>query len=140
MENIETSDCAPPTKENFGIFINGIKYNYDIAKSEEKKNSLIIKLYEPDFKSKYNFIYEATYEKIIKDIKFFSMYENIDDIIDSLKEIFSKRNIDVQENNGIYYLQLKIIGVKKNILIQLTKKKSKYLKNQKVNYKKKYII
>ena len=136
MENIEESEYAPPTQENIGIFINGIKYNYSIVKSEEKKDSLIIKLYEPNFKSKYYFSYEASYDKIIKDINFFSIFQNIDEIIDSLNEFFSKRNIDVKENNGIYYLQLKIIGVKKNSLIQLTKKEIEVTKEPKNEFEK----
>ena len=44
------------------------------------------------------------------------MYENIDEIIDSLDEIFSKGNIEVHEKDGIYELELKLIGIKKNVI------------------------
>ena len=117
--------------EFLGIIINGIKYNYYIGKSEEIKDSLIIKLYDPNYISKYYFSYEANYEKIIKDIKFFSIYENIDDIIVSLKDIFSKRNIEFQEKDGTYFLELKIIGVTIKSLIQLSKNKIKITNEQK---------
>ena len=103
--------------EYTGIIINEIKYNYYIGKSEEIKDSLIIKLYDPNNISKYFYSYEANYDKLIKDIKFFSIYENIDDIIVSLKEIFAKRNIEIQEKDGIYYLELKIIDVTIKCLI-----------------------
>ena len=49
------------------------------------------------------------------------MYENLDEIIDSLKEIFYKGNVEIQEKDGEYNLELKIIGVKKKCFIQLTK-------------------
>ena len=124
MEEIEIGESAPAltTPEFIGIYINGIKYNYSLTKKEEKeKDSLIIKLFDPTGESKYYFSYESPYEKVIKDIKFLSIYESIDEIIDSLEEIFSKGNIEIHEKDGIYNLELKLIGIKKKCLIELTK-------------------
>ena len=59
------------------------------------------------------------------------MYENIDEIIDSLEEIFSKGNIQVHEKDGSYNLELKITGVKKKCFIQLTKNEIEKLKEPK---------
>jgi len=124
MEEIEIGESAPAltTPEFIGIYINGIKYNYSLTKKEEKeKDSLIIKLFDPTGESKYYFSYESPYEKVIKDIKFLSIYESIDEIIDSLEEIFSKGNIEIHEKDGIYNLELKLIGIKKKCFIQLTR-------------------
>ena len=118
MEEIEIGESSP-TLNNSGyneIYINGIKCKYSIIKSEKEKDSLIIKLFDPANQSKSYYSYESSYEHIIKDIKFLSMYENIDEIIESLQEIFSKGNIEVHEKDGIYSLELKLIGVKKNVL------------------------
>ena len=123
MEEVEIGESAPAltTPEFKGVYINGIKYNYSLTKAEKEKDSLIIKLFDPTEESKYYFSYESSYEKIIKDIKFLSIYESIDEIIDSLEEIFSKGNIEVHEKDGIYNLELKLIGIKKKCLIELTK-------------------
>ena len=96
MAEIEIGENAPAVQspEDIGILINDIKYKY----------SIIIKLYEPTNNSNHYFSYEATYEKIIKDIKFVSMYENLDEIIDSLKEIFYKGNVEIQEKDDEYNL------------------------------------
>ena len=123
MAEIEIGENAPTVQspEDIGILINEIKYKYSITQSEKEKDLLIIKLYDPTNNSNYYFSYEATYEKIRKDIKFVSMYENLDEIIDSLKEIFYKGNVEIQEKDGEYNLELKIIGVKKKCFIQLIK-------------------
>ena len=127
MEHVDLGESEPIK----GIFINGIKYQYSLTKSEEEKDSLMIKLYDPTNKSQFYFSYISSYEKIIKDIKFFSIYENIDEIIDSLEEIFSKGNIEVHERDGSYNLELKLIGVKKKCFIQLTKNEIEKLKEPK---------
>ena len=120
MEEIEIGmdESAPTltTQDHKGIFINGIKYKYSITKSDKEKESLSIKLLDPTNQSIYYYSYESSYENIIKDIKFLAMYENIDEIIDSLDEIFSKGNIEVHEKDSIYELELKLIGIKKNVI------------------------
>ena len=55
-------------------------------------NSLVIKLLDPNKKSKKFFIYEASFQQLLKDIKFLTACENLDEAIESLEEIFSKGN------------------------------------------------
>ena len=83
MEGIEIGESAPSlnTSDYNGIYINGIKCKYSITKSEKEKDSLIIKLFDPTNQSNSYYSYESSYEHIIKDIKFLSMYENIDEIL-----------------------------------------------------------
>ena len=125
MEQFEIGETDPiPTISDYkGISINKIKYKYSITKSEKEKEnpSLLIKLFDPNNKSKFYFTYEATYEKVIKDIKFLPECENLDEIIDSLTEIFFKGNIQAQEQNGEFYLE--VIVIKKKYSIHLTKHK-----------------
>ena len=73
MAEIEIGENAPAVQspEDIGILINDIKYKYSITKSKKEKDLLIIKLYDPTNNSNYYFSYEETYEKIIKNIKFF---------------------------------------------------------------------
>ena len=56
-----------------------------------------------------------------------------------LKEIFAKRNIEIQEKDGIYYLELKIIGVTIKCLIQLNKNKIEITNEQKSELEKEII-
>ena len=110
-----------PTQEKSGIIINDIKYSYSITKSEKEKESLIIKLYDPNNISDFYFTYESDVEKLMKDIKFLSLYENLDEMIDSLKEIFTNGNVQVEEKDGIFNMEFKLIGIKKKCIVQLIK-------------------
>ena len=102
---MEPPKAELPTQENTGIIINGIKYSYSITKSEKEKEkeSLIIKLYDPNNISDFYYTYESDVEKLIKDIKFLSICENLDEMIDSLKEIFTNGNVQVEEKDGKFY-------------------------------------
>ena len=118
------NDNLPRTdEEERGIFINGIKYSYLITKSEKEKESLIVKLYDAKNNQKNNFTYEATVQKIIKDIKFLSLCDNLDEMIVSLNNVFSLGNAKVEENHGIFNLELKYIvtGISKKCIIKLIK-------------------
>ena len=124
MEQLDVCESAPNgpiTPGDKGIYIEQIKYIYSITKSKEDKDSLKIKLYDPTQKSKFYFIYEASYQKLIKEIKFLSLYENIDEMIDSLERIFTKGNVRVEVKDGLYNMELKLTDVKKNYVIQLTR-------------------
>ena len=114
MENFDAPKVLKD--KNKGILIDQNYYKYLLTKSEEGKDSLLIKLYDP----------------LIKDIKFLAICEDLDEIIDSLKEIFSKGNVEVEEKNGEYNLEFKVLGIKKKCFIQLTKheiEKPKVTKN-----------
>ena len=113
MEQLDVCESAPNgpiTPGDKGIYIEQIKYIYSITKSKEDKDSLKIKLYDPTQKS-----------KLIKEIKFLSLYENIDEMIDSLERIFTKGNVRVEVKDGLYNMELKLTDVKKSYVIQLTR-------------------
>jgi len=130
IENFEIEKSVPNVLADGdkGILIDKIKYKFLISK---EKDSVIIKLYDPNQKSKLYFSYEASYEKLLKDIKFFNIYENLDEIIDSLNDIFAKGDIKVEEKDGEYNLEFKVVGIKKKYFIQLTKHEIEQPKIQK---------
>ena len=107
----------PVIPEPKTILINQMYYKYLITKSERNPNSLFIKLFYPTEKSKFYFTYEASFQQLLKDIKFLSVCDTLDEAIESLEEIFSKGNAEVIEKNGIYNLGLTLIEIKKNFLL-----------------------
>ena len=122
-ETVQSAPSGPITPEEKGIFIDGIKYSYSIVKSEKEEESLIIKLYDPNEKSDKYFTYEAPIHKLNNDIKFLSLCENIDEMVDSLNEVFSQGNAKVEEDHGEYNMEFKVsgFGIKKKCFIRLTK-------------------
>ena len=111
---------TPKASQNQGIHISGIEYSYSIFKSEEEGESLVIQLYDPYHKSNFYFTYEAKKEQVKKDIKYLAMYD-LDEIINSLKDVFSQGNIQVEENNGEFFIKFKIIGLREEFIIKLIK-------------------
>ena len=120
-ENAPSGPISSTTLEEKGILINQIKYSYSITKSDKDENTLVIKLFDPSQKSDIFFTYEASMEKLTKEIKFLSICESLDEILDSLTEIFYQGNAFVEEKNGEYDLELKLRDVKKKYAIKLTK-------------------
>ena len=114
-----------PTPNNQGITINNVNYSYSITKSKNKENYLLITLFDPNQKSNKYFTYEAPMEQLIEEVKFLSLYENLDEIIDNLNDIFSQGNVLVEEKNGVYIMKFKVIGINKKYSIKLTKHKIK---------------
>ena len=85
-------DIAGETDEgNAGIYINGIKYSYSIFKSDFDNELLIIKLYAPTQNTKIYYLYEGNISKLKKDINFLESYQNLDEIISFLNDIFNKK-------------------------------------------------
>ena len=126
MEKYDVLGETEEGKEK-GIYINGIKYSYIINKSKnEKEEILIIKLYVPNQKSKSYFIFEAPEQKIRKEIKFLDLCDNLNEMIISLKEIFSLGNAKAELKGENCNLQLKYIvsGISKKCQIKLTKYES----------------
>lgn len=125
MEDLcQNAPSGPITPDDQSIIIDGQKYIYSINKSETNEKSLIIKLYDKDDKSEIFFTYEAQIDKLTKDIKFLSLCETLDEMIESLKEIFSQRKVKIILNEGEYNLELEINGIiKKKCIVQLTKHK-----------------
>ena len=103
------------TEEIIGLYINGINYSYSVSKLEKNNEKLIIKLYDSTNKSNVYFTYEGNINKLKKDILFIESYENLDEIITCLNDIFNKGNAIVEQIEGKYNLKLKCI------LSQITK-------------------
>ena len=121
MEECEMSDDKGETN---GIYIDGINYSYSI-KSEKNKEVLIIKLYDSTNKSNIYFTYIGNTSKLKKDIKFLELFENLDEIITCLINIFDNGNAQVEKipDLDIYNLklQLNIFGIIRNSTIKLNK-------------------
>ena len=117
----ENAPSGPIFPENQGILIGDVKYSYSITKSESNEESLIIKLIDPSQKSNIYFTYEAPMEQLIKEIKFLSLCESLDEMIESLQDVFSQGNVFVEKKDGVYNMEFKVSGIKKKCIIQLTK-------------------
>ena len=115
------------TQETNTICIDGIYYSYLITKSEQDKNSLIIKLYDSTNKSNIYYTYEGNISKIKKDIKYFEFCKNLNEIITCLNDIFDKGNAKLEKNSDEFYLNLKYIssGFPQYSSIQLIKHEEK---------------
>ena len=131
MKEYSIKNEAPKEKE---ILINGINYSYLIKKSENNKESLIIKLYDLKKQSNIYFIYEADIIKLKKDFKFLDMCESLDDMVNSLNEVFSQANPKVEEKNGEFLMEFEAsgFGIKKKFIIKLIKHEL-YSKNMNLN-------
>ena len=127
---MEDYEFEGETPGNNGIYINGINYSYLISKSEKDKDKLIIKLYDATNKSNKYYTYSGDITKLKKDIKFLESYENLDDIIICLNDIFNKGNANVNKIEGKYKLQLIYIksGIIKRSIIQLFENENKHKK------------
>ena len=112
----EAASQSAPTPENQGITINNMKYSYLITKSESNEGSLLIKLFEPNEKSNMYFTYEAPMEQLTKEMKFLSICETLDEMIEYLLDAFSQGNANVEEKDGVYNLEFKVIGKKRHLL------------------------
>ena len=125
----KTKSQRPPSPKNKGIFINDINYSYSITKSEGNEDSLLLKLFNPDKKSNVYFTYESPMEKLIKEVKFLSIYETLDEIIEFLKDIINEGDASVEEKDGVYSMEFKVN--KKKFSIQLTKNEMKQVNESK---------
>ena len=113
------------------IIIEDIEYIYSISKLENKDGiSIILKELKPNKNIKY--IYEALKDKLTKDIKQLLLCENIDDMINTLKDIIDTGNIIVEKRENKYYMIIEIKVLKKIIKyeIELIKKEPINEKNE----------
>ena len=115
----DTIDLTPKEKE---IFINGIKYSVSINKSQNKNDSLIIKIFDPNNKIDIYFTYEASIQKLKNDIKYLLLFETLEEMINSLNNIFNIGNACVEKDKDNYFLKLKftVNGIIKISIVQLT--------------------
>ena len=124
MEEYEyENDKKQKTPGNIGLYINGINYSYSIYKSDYDKMSLIIKLYDSTNESNMYYTYEGDIFKYKKDIQFLESFNNLDEIIKCLNDIFNKGNAQIEEKHGEYNLKLLYIksGINKICNIHLIK-------------------
>ena len=114
------------------ILINGVEYSYSIIKSEKDRESLIIKLYDSTHKTDIFFTYEASIETIRKELTFLDSFDNLDEMIYSLNNIFSQGNSVVKENKGNFNLEIKFFEGRKTkkYIILLIKHEPKKNKNE----------
>ena len=91
MEEYE-NDMKSKTPGNIGLYINGINYSYSIYKSDYNK-TLIIKLYDSTNGSNIYYTYESDIFKLKKDIQLLESFNNLDEIIKCLNDIFNKGNV-----------------------------------------------
>ena len=99
------------------ISIEGVEYKYTIDKTENK-DGISITLSEVKKDKDITFTYQASSEKIIKDIKYLKMGDNLVEQIDLLKAIFNEGEIEVEKKEDNY-----IMNIEKTIY---TNKKDKY--------------
>ena len=113
------------------INIEGVEYIHLIDKSENEKN-VTIKLKEAKPNKNITFTYEASYEKIINDIKPLNSCDNIEEIISSLKIIFLKNKISAEKREEKYFMIIKIYTFEKikKYEIELKKQESIYEKKK----------
>ena len=104
------------------IKIENIEYSYLINKiNQEEGISIELKENKPD--KNIIFKYEALSNKIIQDIKPLAACENIEEMINSLNDIFLKNKIIVEkrEEKYIMIIEIQTFGKMKNYEIELKK-------------------
>ena len=111
-----------PIKETKTIKIEGTEYKYSINQIE-KEDRISIKLFEAKPEKNITFIYKATTEQLIKDIKVLYVCENIEEMINSLKDIFFRGKLVVEKKEEKYFMKIEIetIGKLSIYKIQLEK-------------------
>ena len=107
MKQIEKANYSPNKTLFNTINIEGIEYIYTIKKNE-RENVIIIQLIEEKPYKNIIFLYKASQEKIVNDIKYMIKYENIEDIIISLQDIFNKGKISVKKKDEKYLMNIEI--------------------------------
>ena len=107
MEAYEPIKAETPPFDEKTINIKGEDYKYSIKKME-KENGIIIRLSEVKPCKNITFTYEALRDKVIKDIKILYIYENIDEMINALNDIFNKGKITVEEKDKKYIMKIDV--------------------------------
>ena len=93
MEEVEIIDLPYDLtikKEEEFIMINNFPFSYSISKLE-KGDGIKIKLYESKPSINVYYMYEALIQELTCNIKFFSLYKNLDEIITCFKKAFDEK-------------------------------------------------
>ena len=109
-----TSDGAPPITGQKTINIEEAEYSYLITQLE-KEEGILIKLSEVNPSKNITFTYQSTTEQLKKKIKAILMCENVEEIINSLNDIFNSGKINIEKKNEKYIMNIEasIFGKKK---------------------------
>ena len=107
MEACEPIKAETPPFDEKTINIKGEDYKYSIKKME-KENGIIIRLSEVKPCKNITFTYKALRDKVIKDIKILYIYENINEMINALNDIFNKGKITVEEKDKKYIMKIDV--------------------------------
>ena len=112
----------PQSKEIKKIIIEDVEYACSISKLGNKDGiSLILKEVKPNKNIK--FIYEALKDQLTKDVKQLIVYENLDKMVNALKDMIDTGNIIVEKREDKYYMIIEIIIIrqKSKYIIELKK-------------------
>ena len=96
-----------PSKDSKKIIIEDVEYIYSISKLENKDGISII-LKELKHKKNIKFIYEALKDKLTNDIKQLLVCENIDEMINIIKDMIDTGNITVEKREDKYIMIIEI--------------------------------
>ena len=126
LESSNGNATKTPNKNEPLITIDNSDYTYSISKLENEEG-IIIKLVESNPKTNIFYTYEALTEQLIKDIKILYTCESIEEMILSLKEVFSNGKVKVENKEGKYLLELLFegFGKAKKSVIELKKNEPK---------------
>ena len=108
--NPQISSSSSTTKKEKTIFLNNSKYLISISKLDYNE-SISIKLTEENSNKNIFYLYEASKEEIIKEIKALFLCENIDQMINALNEVLEKEKIKFLEKDEKYFLEFEFCGI-----------------------------
>ena len=111
------------------INIEGVEYTYSIAQMGNE-NGISITLSEVKPDKNITFTYQALSDKIIKDIKLLLLCGNLDEMINTLKDIFNERKIEVKKKEEKYIMIIEV-----DILGKISKYEIELKKNEPIDEK-----
>lgn len=96
---------APPSIGEKIFVIDDSEFFYTIGELENK-DGIYIKLEEVKPKNNVYFLYEASTEKLINEIKFLCIFENPEQRIDLLQQFFTNDKIKIIKNEEKYLMEI----------------------------------
>ena len=123
MKQIEKTNYSPNKAWFNTINVEGLEYIYTIKKNE-RENVIIIQLIEKKPYKNIIFLYKASQEKIVKNIKYMIKYKNIEEIIISLQNIFNKGKISVKKKDEKYLVSIEITEFSKTFKYEIELEKN----------------
>ena len=115
---LEKPNNCPPTININSILIDGINYSYSITCSS-KKQGILLKLTEINPDKNVYFLYEASKEEIIKQIKPLFLCGNIEEMIKILRELFEGEKVKVIKKDEKYIMEFQFKGIGIDVISQI---------------------